>query len=497
MSRRSYRHYSHRRCRLRRARLGVKGGATVAATRRLTVRRTSLPSPRHNRNRHRPLPQTQTVCSTHASHPTYRRIRPNDRGRRGGPGAVRGVEGGPRARLSLGTTLALQPCGSGLSTHSASRPLLSTKVGCNGPLPERVSPRVFVCGDTDVPRGRARRRYLRGCRRQPSGRDRRRATRRSPAARAGATFTGNFRLPNKGASTSYITIRSGAADTRLPLDGVRILPTDAANLPMIKSPNTLPAMTAAAGAHHWRLQLLEFQANDRGYGDIITLGAGDTTQTLLVAGTARSRARPAVYPRRPGVGQKRGVSLHSGATWVLNCYIADMKGVGMDTQAISDTTARVRTRSPTTISRPRARTSCSAAPSPKIPNLIPSDIEFAGNHLYKPPAWRLPILAAPAGVSAAAGGSGALPPAPTPTASSQRAGRRRTRGRTRTALRRSPRRWVLAAASRCRGRRCANATTYRVYRGSAPGAQDRYFETTAAAFVDTGRQPASRTPAPG
>ena len=34
------------------------------------------------------------------------------------------------------------------------------------------------------------------------------------------------------------------------------------------------------------------------------------------------------------IGQKRGVALHSGATWVLNCYISDIKGVGMDTQAI-------------------------------------------------------------------------------------------------------------------------------------------------------------------
>ena len=42
----------------------------------------------------------------------------------------------------------------------------------------------------------------------------------------GATFTGNFRLPNKGAATTYITIRSAAADTLLPLAGVRIRPAE-------------------------------------------------------------------------------------------------------------------------------------------------------------------------------------------------------------------------------------------------------------------------------
>ncbi len=84
----------------------------------------------------------------------------------------------------------------------------------------------------------------------------------------GATFTGNFRLPNKGAATTYITIRSAAADTLLPLAGVRIRPADAPHLPVLQSPNTAPALTVAAGAHHWRLQYLEFRANLRGFGEI-------------------------------------------------------------------------------------------------------------------------------------------------------------------------------------------------------------------------------------
>jgi hypothetical protein len=97
----------------------------------------------------------------------------------------------------------------------------------------------------------------------------------------GAVFTGNFRLPNKGASTEWITIRSAAADTLLPPDGVRISPADAVNLPVIQSATTTAAIVAAAGAHHWRLQYLELRANVRGYGDVIALGAGDTSQTSL------------------------------------------------------------------------------------------------------------------------------------------------------------------------------------------------------------------------
>jgi len=41
---------------------------------------------------------------------------------------------------------------------------------------------------------------------------------------AGAVFTGNFYLPAKG-GTSYITIRSAAADASLPGTGVRMAPS--------------------------------------------------------------------------------------------------------------------------------------------------------------------------------------------------------------------------------------------------------------------------------
>jgi subtilase family serine protease len=302
----------------------------------------------------------------------------------------------------------------------------------------------------------------------------------------GATFTGNFRLPNKGASTSYITIRSSAADTRLPLDGVRIRPTDAVNLPVIKSPNTIPAMTAAAGAHHWRLQFLEFRANDRGYGDIIALGAGDTTQTLL-SQVPHDLVLDRLYIHGdPVIGQKRGVSLHSGATWVLNCYISDIKGIGMDTQAIMGFNGP----GPYTIANNYLEAAGEnfllGGADPKILNLIPSDIEFRGNHLFKPLAWRSPIIATPAGVTASGGTGGSLPAA---TYSYRVVASRSTAQDAWAYSARSAEVTVVVASG---GRTTiswapvANATTYRVYRGGAPGAQDRYFKTTATTFEDDG-----------
>ena len=47
----------------------------------------------------------------------------------------------------------------------------------------------------------------------------------------GATYTGNFVLPNKGAITDYITVRSAAPDSSLPPPGVRMTPAYAAHAP--------------------------------------------------------------------------------------------------------------------------------------------------------------------------------------------------------------------------------------------------------------------------
>src|SRR4051794_24566596 len=190
----------------------------------------------------------------------------------------------------------------------------------------------------------------------------------------GATFTGNFRLPNKGTSTAWITIRSAAADMLLPPDGVRISPADAVNLAILRSPNTMSALSVAPGAHHWRLQYLEFRANDRGYGDVIALGAGDTTQTSL-SQVPRNLMLDHLYIHGdPVIGQKRGISLHSGATWIRDCYVADIKATGADTQAIMGYNGP----GPWTVENNYLEASGEniliGGASPKIPNLVPADL---------------------------------------------------------------------------------------------------------------------------
>jgi hypothetical protein len=158
-------------------------------------------------------------------------------------------------------------------------------------------------------------------------RQRRFLTRPEPYYCLSSDLTDNFRLPDKGASDLFITLRSAAPDSALPPAGVRITPAYAAQLPKIQSATSVSALRTKNYAHHWRLMFLEYRANLSGYGDIIQLGSGDTSQYDLTP-VAHDLIVDRVYVHGdPVMGQKRGVALNSRDTQVLNSYIADIKPV--------------------------------------------------------------------------------------------------------------------------------------------------------------------------
>ena len=200
---------------------------------------------------------------------------------------------------------------------------------------------------------------------------------------AGATFVGNFTLPNKN-GTAVITIETTPAG--LPGAGARIGPAQAARLAKLRSPNNLPVLQTAPGAHHWHVQLLEFQANAGGAGDIIALGDG--AQRSL-SGIAHDLVFDRCYIHGdPDVGQKRGIALNSASTTVTGSYIADIKAVGQDSQAIGGWNGP----GPFTITNNYLEAAGEnvmfGGSDPAVPNLVPSDIIFTNNQVVKQTAWR-------------------------------------------------------------------------------------------------------------
>jgi hypothetical protein len=300
----------------------------------------------------------------------------------------------------------------------------------------------------------------------------------------GAIYSGNFTLPNKGASNAYITIRSATPDATLPPDGVRIRPADAPRLPILQSLNAVSVVTVLPGAHHWRLQWLELRANRLGYGNIVTLGYGDTRQTQLSqAPYALVLDHLYIHGDRL-VGQKRGIVLNSGATWITNCYISDIKAVGIDTQAIMGGNGPGPWTIVNNYLEAAGENFMVGGTSPKIPNLVPADIVFRRNHLFKPLSWRSPIVATPQGVVARPGIGGTLP-AGTYVYSVV------------AAMKTAQDVWAYSArsiegsATTGAGGRVTlawtpvpHATSYRVFRGRAGAAPDVYFDTPTASFTD-------------
>jgi hypothetical protein len=118
-----------------------------------------------------------------------------------------------------------------------------------------------------------------------------------------AVYVCNCTLPNKGASTSWITLRT---DTTLVTVNGRMTPSAAAarHLAKVLTPNNQSAIATALGAHHWRLLGIEIggtPAADEING-ILRLGDGSTAQNCTIARRARPdrRSRLCARPLQPG-----------------------------------------------------------------------------------------------------------------------------------------------------------------------------------------------------
>jgi hypothetical protein len=204
---------------------------------------------------------------------------------------------------------------------------------------------------------------------------------------AGAVFSGNFVLPAKGSSSAFITIRS-AANASLPAEGARIQPGQAQLLAKIRSPNAQPALQTAPGAHHWRVQLLEFQANPGGAGDIITLGDGSGAQTALPQVPHDLVIDRCYIHGDAAAGQKRAIALNSASTTISGSYISDIKAIGQDSQAIAGWNGPGPFQLSNNYLEAAGENLLFGGADPSIPNLVPSDITITGNLMSRPITWR-------------------------------------------------------------------------------------------------------------
>ena len=298
---------------------------------------------------------------------------------------------------------------------------------------------------------------------------------------AGATFVGNFTLPAKSGAT-YITLRSSAPDSSLPPAGVRMDPRYASVLPKIKSPNTGSALVTATGAHHWRLQFLEFQANSGGIGEIIRLGSGSEVNA---ANQPRQLVLDRVYIHGDAkLGIRRGIALNSGETTIINSYFSDIKTVGQDSQAICGWNGPGPFRIENNYIEAAAENVMFGGATPAIQYLVPSNITIRRNHFTKKLGWRNPIISTPVATAVAgAGGTLAAGTYGYRVVAYGPCGNNTTCRSTASAEVRAT--VGASGAVTVSWSAVPGATSYRVY-GRTSGAQNQYWTTTTRVLVDGG-----------
>ena len=320
--------------------------------------------------------------------------------------------------------------------------------------------------------------------------------------KAGETFVGPFILRAKPASTAWITIRSDASDAVLPATGVRLVPsgkpganTSRSLLPRLVGQGgalkTTPVIRTAAGAHHYRLQFLEIDgAANLGFETLIMLG-DDTT-----AAAPHDMVIDRVYAHGDfHRGMKRGISLNSERTDILDSYISDIKAVNADSQAIAGYNGKGPFRIINNYLEGAGENVMFGGSDPAVANLVPSDIEVRGNHLFKPLVWRGPILSPPGSPRASAATSGSLAAG---THYFKVIALMDTDNRTAVSL---PSAEVSATVSAggavsLTWSPVPGADRYRIYRGTSAGGQSKYLTTPSAStsFKYTGASEAAAAP---
>ena len=307
----------------------------------------------------------------------------------------------------------------------------------------------------------------------------------------GATFSGNFVLPVTTGSTT-ITVRSDIPDAELPPQNQRVTPETAARFARIQSPNTSAALRTAPGAHHWRLMFVDFPSTKEGYGDIIQLGDGSSAQTQLSQVPYEIVFDRVYIHGHPLYGQKRGIALNARAVTIRNSYISEIKGVGIDTQAIGGWNGPGPFSIENNYLEAAGEVILLGGADPAIPNLVSEDVSIRYNHLSRPMAWREPILAQPSGVTAGGAEGGSLSAG---VYAYRVVARRNTgQGSTGTSL---PSAEVTAVATgganRVSWAPVADAADYLVY-GRNPAGVTQYWTVTGTTFTDTGVAGKAGTP---
>ena len=200
----------------------------------------------------------------------------------------------------------------------------------------------------------------------------------------GATYTGPFTLPAK-PGDRFITIRTSG----LTWPGTtRVDPSRARDFAKLQPSSAGAALRTAPGAHHWRVQMLEFLPAPNGNGDIVQLGDGSNAQRDRASIPHDLVIDHCYLHGDPIKGQKRGIALNSAATTISASYISDIKAIGQDSQGIGGWNGPGPYTIENNYIEAAGENILFGGSDPAVAGLVSEDITIRRNHLAKPEAWR-------------------------------------------------------------------------------------------------------------
>jgi len=215
---------------------------------------------------------------------------------------------------------------------------------------------------------------------------------------AGATYAGNFTLPNK-TGTGWIYIQSSALSS-LPAPGTRVSPAQASLMPRLLDTSGNPALQTATAAHHYRFVGIEITTtwattSSTDYA-LVNLDSPGGNSALSQVPTSLVLDRCYIHGTPTG-NIRNGVIINSASTGILDSFISEIHEVNNESHGILGQNGP----GPFKIVNNEiqaAGENLMFTQQPYLTNLVPADIEIRGNHLFKPLTW-LPGNPAFAGIS--------------------------------------------------------------------------------------------------
>jgi hypothetical protein len=158
---------------------------------------------------------------------------------------------------------------------------------------------------------------------------------------------------------------------------------------LVSSHPSVPVIETELGAHHYWLRGLEITApSDWTWTfSLVLLGDGGTAQNTLEKQAHHLVLDRAYVHGSATLDLRRCIGLNSGTTAIMDSWIADCHGRGTDTQAIAGWNGTGPYKIVNNYLEGAGENVMFGGADPAIQGLVPSDIEFRRNHVYKPRSW--------------------------------------------------------------------------------------------------------------